>query len=137
MVQWARGADRGRRRRRKPFQGRPWEAWRLQQDPITANSPRCGDSVTRQTALLPDDANLIPAGSGGYTDLRVAVIRIAPAAAFEEAVRSGDPPERDATRQIASRINDAAPTLAYVQSFSARMLACRRTMPGPDAAHAH
>ncbi len=65
----------------------------------------------------------------------MAVIRIAPAAAFEEAVRSGDPSERDATRQIATRIDDAAPTLAHIQGFSARVLACRRTMPGPDAAH--
>ena len=54
------------------------------------------DAVSR--SLLPDDADLIAAGSGGYANLRVAVIRIAPAAAFEEAVRSGDPPERDATR---------------------------------------
>jgi hypothetical protein len=84
---------------------------------------------------LPDDADLIVAGSGGYANLRVAVIRIAPAAAFEEAVRSGDPSERDATRQIATRIDDAAPTLAHIQGFSARVLACRRTMPGPDAAH--
>src|SRR5262245_53423113 len=84
-----------------------------------------GMTDERFRSLLPDDADLVAAGSGGYANLRVAIIRIAPAAAFEEAVRSGNPPERDASRQIATRIDNAAPTLAHIQGFSARMLACR------------
>src|SRR5262245_37619939 len=100
---------------------------------MTAGRSRC--HARAKTSSLPDDADLIRAGSGGYANLRMAVIRIAPAAAFEEAVRSGDPPERDVTRQVAFRINHAAPTLAHVQGFSARMLTCGRTMPRPDAAH--
>ena len=80
---------------------------------MTAGRSHC--RACAKTSLLPDDADLIRAGSSGYADLRVAVIRIAPPAAFEQAVRSGNPPECGATRQIAFRINHAAPTLAHIQ----------------------
>src|SRR5262249_7199177 len=73
----------------------------------------------RGALLLPHDADAISAGGGGNIDLGVAIVRIAPAPAFEQTVRSGDPTESDATGQIAARIDHAAPALAHVQGFSA------------------
>ena len=64
-------------------------------------------------ALLPGDAPFA-AGAGGCTDLGVTVVRIAPAPAFEETMRSGDLAEDDATGQLAAPINHATPQLAYV-----------------------
>jgi hypothetical protein len=84
---------------------------------------------------LPRDADPIPAGGGGNTDLGVAIVRITPAPTFKETVRSGDLTEGNAPRQVAAWINHAAPTLAHVQSFSARVFTSRRTMAGPNAVH--
>jgi hypothetical protein len=64
---------------------------------------------------LPHNADAaITAGGGGNTDLGVTIIRITPAPAFEEAVRSGDLTEDNATGQIAARINHAASALAHI-----------------------
>jgi hypothetical protein len=63
--------------------------------------------------LLPGDAPFA-AGAGGCTDLGMTVVRIAPAPAFEETMRSGDLAEDDATGQLAAPINHATPELAYV-----------------------
>ena len=63
--------------------------------------------------LLPGDAPFA-AGAGGCTDLGVTIVRIAPAPAFEETMRSGDLAEDDATGQLAAPINHATPELAYV-----------------------
>src|SRR5262245_29436344 len=89
----------------------------------------------RGALLLPHDADAISAGGGGNIDLGVAIVRIAPAPAFEQTVRSGDPTESDATGQIAARIDHAAPALAHVQGFSAGVFTGRRTSPRPNAAH--
>ena len=74
-------------------------------------------------------------GSGGDADLRVAVIRMAPAPAFEQAVRRGDAAERNTARQVTARIDDAAAALAHVERLSTRVLARRRAVAGADAAH--
>src|SRR5262249_19966240 len=89
----------------------------------------------RGARLLPHDADAIPAGGGSNIDLGVAIVRIAPAPAFEQTVRSSDPTESDATGQIAARIDNAAPALAHVQSFSAGVFTGRRTSARPNAAH--
>jgi hypothetical protein len=72
---------------------------------------------------------------GGHIDLSVAIVRIAPASAFEQTVCGGDPTEGKASRQIATRINYASPQLAHVQGLSTRMLAGRRATAGPNTAH--
>ena len=57
---------------------------------------------------------MIAAGGGSRADLGVTIIRITPAPAFKQTVRSGDLSEGDATGQIAARINHAASALAHV-----------------------
>ena len=56
----------------------------------------------------------IAAGSGGHVDLGVEIIRITPAPAFEQPVRSSDSTKGDATRQIAALIIHATSALANV-----------------------
>ena len=46
---------------------------------------------------------------GGHIDLSVAIVRIAPASAFEQSVRGGDLTEGNAPRQITTPVNDASP----------------------------
>src|SRR6185503_16256851 len=58
-----------------------------------------------------------------HVNLHVTVIGIAPAPAFEQSVQSGDLTEGSAARQLAARIDHAAPQLADVERLSARMLA--------------
>jgi hypothetical protein len=53
----------------------------------------------------------------------VAIIGLTPAPALKEAVHGGDLTQSGAVGQIAARINHAAPELAYIQRFSARVLA--------------
>lgn len=77
----------------------------------------------------------IPASRSGNPDLRVAVVRIAPASTFEKAMHGGNSTKGDPRRQIAARIDHAAPTLAHVQSFSARVLARGRATSWPNAVH--
>jgi hypothetical protein len=77
----------------------------------------------------------IPARGSGNPDLRVTVVRIAPASTLEKAVHGGNTAKGDPRRQIASRIDHAAPTLAHVQSFSARVLARGRATSWPNSVH--
>ena len=77
----------------------------------------------------------IPACSSGNPDLRVTVVRIAPASTLEKAVHGGNTTKGDPRRQIAARVDHAAPTLAHVQSFSARVLARGRATSWPNAVH--
>ena len=56
----------------------------------------------------------IATGGSCNINLRMTVIRIAPASALEKAVLSGDPAKGDTTRQIAARVNHATSKLAYV-----------------------
>ena len=56
----------------------------------------------------------IAAGGSCNVNLRVTVIRIAPASALEKAVLSSDPAECDTTRQIAARVNHSTSKLAYI-----------------------
>ena len=81
------------------------------------------------------NAETIPASRSGNPDLRVAVVRIAPASTFEKAMHGGNSTKGDPRRQIAARIDHAAPTLAHVQSFSARVLARGRATSWPNAVH--
>ena len=85
--------------------------------------------------LLNDAHTALAAGRCRYIDLGVAVVRIAPAPAFEQTVRSGDAAKRKATGQIATLINHATPQLAYIQGFSARMLAGGQAAPRTNPAH--
>ena len=65
--------------------------------------------------LLPYGAHItFAAPTGGNTDLRVAIIRIAPAAAFEETMSSRDLAQDYATGQLAAWINYAAAELTHV-----------------------
>jgi hypothetical protein len=64
--------------------------------------------------LLHDADAVIAAGGGSHADLGVTIIRITPAPAFEQTVRSGDLTEGDATGQITARINRATSALAHV-----------------------
>jgi hypothetical protein len=73
--------------------------------------------------LLNDAHTAFVAGGCRYIDLGVAVVRIAPASAFEQTVRSRNAAEGDPTGQIAAPINHTTSQLAYIQGFSARMLA--------------
>jgi hypothetical protein len=57
--------------------------------------------------LLDDAEVVIAAGGGSHADLGVAIIRITPAPASEQPVRSGDSTKGGATRQIAAQINHA------------------------------
>src|SRR5262245_11471402 len=100
-----------------------------------AGRRRRGPAPAGRLALLPHDANLVVAGRGSDVDLGVTIVRVAPAPAFEQSMRSGDAAERNACGQIAARLDHATPALAHVQGFSARMLACRGTMAGTDAIH--
>jgi hypothetical protein len=77
----------------------------------------------------------IPACRSGNPDLRVTVVRIAPASPLEKAVHGGNTTKGDPRRQIAARVDHAAPTLAHVQSFSARVLARGRATSWPNAVH--
>jgi hypothetical protein len=63
--------------------------------------------------LLPRDAPLA-AGTGGRADLGVTIVRIAPASAFEESVRSGDLTNDDATGQVAAPIDHTASELTHI-----------------------
>ena len=94
-------------------------------------------SPRRRNADLPlDKADAaIPARGGSNADLRVTVVRIAPASALEEAVHARDVTEGYPTGQIAARIDHAAPTLAHVQSFAAWVLARGRATSRPNAIH--
>jgi hypothetical protein len=65
----------------------------------------------------------------------VTVIRIAPASTLKKAVRGRNTTKSDPRRQIAARIDHAAPTLAHVQSFPARMFARGRATSRPNAIH--
>jgi hypothetical protein len=66
--------------------------------------------------------NAMGAATGrGHIDLRVTVIGIAPAPAFEQAMRCRDPTQRDAAGQMAAPVNDAAAELADIQGLTARM----------------
>jgi len=77
----------------------------------------------------------IPARGSGNPDLRVTVVRIAPASTFEKAMHGGNSTKGDPRRQIAARIDHTAPTLAHVQSFSARVLARGRATSWPNSVH--
>lgn len=77
----------------------------------------------------------IPARGSGNPDLRVTVVRIAPASTFEKAMHGGNSTKGDPRRQIAVRIDHTAPTLAHVQSFSARVLARGRATSWPNSVH--
>jgi hypothetical protein len=73
---------------------------------------------------LLNDAHTALAASGcRYIDLGVAVVRIAPASAFEQTVRSCNAAEGDPIGQIAAPINYATRQLAHIQGLSAGMLA--------------
>jgi hypothetical protein len=67
-------------------------------------------------------------------ELSVTIIRIAPAAAFEQAMRGRNPRKLPARRQMAARIHDAAAKLTDIQGPATGMQARRRTVPGTDAA---
>src|SRR5215475_1284899 len=72
------------------------------------------------TALALHDAYTTFAACGGrHINLGVAIVRIAPASAFEQAVRSSDLAEGNTSRQITTPVNNASPQLAHVQGFSA------------------
>jgi hypothetical protein len=78
-------------------------------EPFKARLARCWNSLGplprcawEDVVLLVYDADPIAAGGGGHTDLRVTIIRIAPAPALEQTVRSGDLAEDPATGQIAA-----------------------------------
>jgi hypothetical protein len=81
------------------------------------------------------DTETIPARGSGNPDLRVTVVRIAPASTFEKAMHGGNSTKGDPRRQIAVRIDHTAPTLAHVQSFSARVLARGRATSWPNSVH--
>ena len=81
------------------------------------------------------DTETIPARGSGNPDLRVTVVRIAPASTFEKAMHGGNSTKGDPRRQIAARIDHTAPTLAHVQSFSARVLARGRATSWPNSVH--
>ena len=75
------------------------------------SSPRLLDAA----ALPPHDADTaFAACGGGHIDLSVA---IAPASAFEPAVRSSDLAEGNTSGQITTPVNYASPQLAHVQAF--------------------
>jgi hypothetical protein len=61
-----------------------------------------------------DAEGAIAAGSGGEADLGVAIIRITPAPAFEEAVCGRNPTQGDPIGQFAARINPPPPKLAHI-----------------------
>jgi len=80
-------------------------------------------------------AEALTARGSGHPDLRMTVIRIAPAPTLKEAVRGCNATEGDRRRQVATRVDYTASTLAHVQSFSARVLARRRATSWPNAVH--
>jgi hypothetical protein len=65
--------------------------------------------------------------SRAHPDLDVPVIVIAPAAAFEQAMRGSNLCQRPARRQIAAPVDNAATKLTHIQGLSAWMPAGRRT----------
>ena len=67
----------------------------------------------------------VAACGGGYIDLSMTVVVIAPASALEEPVRRGDSTKGDAVRKIATPIDYATAELAHIQRFPAGMFACR------------
>jgi len=75
-------------------------------------------------AALPlhDTDTAFTACGSNHIDLSVAIVRIAPASAFEQAVRSSDVAEGNTSRQITTPVNHAPPQLAHVLGLSARML---------------
>src|SRR6185295_10836541 len=91
--------------------------------------------VLGRCLVIPCDAAAgLPAGPRD-TDLCVAVIGIAPSAAFEQAVPRRDLTKRGPLGQLAARIDHAAAQLADVERLSAWMLAGRRTAAGPNSTH--
>jgi hypothetical protein len=89
------------------------------------------------TRLDPSPRHAGSAGAaipGGVTKLSVTVIRIAPAAAFEQTVRGRNLGKLPARRQMAARIHDAATKLADIQGPSTGVQAPSRTSARPDAA---
>ncbi len=93
-------------------------------------------SARRYLLCLPGSASAAGAAAGGcHIDLRVAIVGMAPAPAFEQAMRGGDPAEKGATGETAAPVDDAATKLADVQSLSARMLARGRAAAPPNTAH--
>ena len=64
--------------------------------------------------LLYDTGVAITTGRGGDPDLGVAIVRIAPAPALKQAMRSGDLSQRRATGQMTARVNLAASELTHV-----------------------
>src|SRR4051812_45167597 len=77
----------------------------------------------------------IAARTGRRIDLGVTIVRIAPAAAFEQFVRGSDVSEGTRTGQTAARVNHAASELAHVYGLSARVLARTRAMTASNASH--
>ena len=64
--------------------------------------------------LLHDPGAAFRTGGSGDVDLGMTIVRIAPASPFEQTVRSSYFAHGHTPRQIAARINDAAPELAYI-----------------------
>ena len=72
---------------------------------------------------LHDAGSPLAAISRGHPDLGVAVIRMAPAPAFKQAVRGGDRGQCRAPRQIATLIDHSAAKLTHIQRLPARVQA--------------
>ena len=73
--------------------------------------------------VLSDVYTALATGGCRNIDLGVAVVRIAPASALEQTVRSRNTAQGDPIGQIAAPVNHATSELAYIQRLSARMLA--------------
>ena len=86
--------------------------------------------------MSPHDAgSLVTAISCRRPKLDVAVVRVAPAPAFEQAMRGSNLRKRSARRQMATRVHDAATKLAHIQCPSAWVHAGTRTTAGTNTAH--
>src|SRR3569833_2008119 len=91
-------------------------------------SPRDAPHVPARRSVI-----LLTAGSATY--LGVAVVRIAPSAAFKEAVARSNSANGTPARKIAAMINTTARKLTNIQSTPTRVQVTTRTVATAIAAH--